>query len=237
MRYAICGGGCYGTFYLRQLALARERGALVVDEIMVVDRDPDCAAADHVDAIDGARVEVADWGEWLGGADRDRFDDDDQWVPAPIAPHVLWHRLGHVLHDALGAEPTPAPWTADVPDLPFADTIRDGTLVLSHAPGVCPTHCIEPRRCPLTGGDRDWEMRDTVRALIREAGAADDVAVHVCQHHAWGVGTIRFGAIFDEHDRLVAAARAGAERLAVATVSSCHGILDLWTTPTLRAPR
>lgn len=230
MRYAICGGGCYGTFYLRQLDRARSRGGLQVDEIIVVDRDADCAAAAMIDTIDGARLEVADWSGWLADADRDRFDDDDQWVPAPIAPHVLFERLGHRLHRALGDAPAAAPWTGTVPDLPFADTIRDGTLVLSHAPGVCPTHCIEPRRCPLTGGDRDWEMRDTVRALIRNADAADDVAVHLCTHHAFGVGTIRFGDVFDEHDRLVAAARAGASRLAVATVSACHGILDLWHT-------
>jgi hypothetical protein len=38
----VCGGGCYGGYYLRQLARARQAGALVVDRIIVVDRDAQC---------------------------------------------------------------------------------------------------------------------------------------------------------------------------------------------------
>lgn len=66
----ICGGGCYGGYYVRQLARARAAGALHVERIIMVDRDPSCAAAalasaiqrDDVDAISrhGWRMRRAD---------------------------------------------------------------------------------------------------------------------------------------------------------------------------------
>ncbi len=37
MRFFVMGGGCYGTFYARQLLRARAAGALPVDEVAVVD--------------------------------------------------------------------------------------------------------------------------------------------------------------------------------------------------------
>ena len=36
------GGGCYGTFYARQLARAKARGVLSYERVLVVDRDPAC---------------------------------------------------------------------------------------------------------------------------------------------------------------------------------------------------
>ena len=47
----VCGGGCYGGYYVRQLARARAAGALTVDRVAVVDRDPACRAALLIDAI------------------------------------------------------------------------------------------------------------------------------------------------------------------------------------------
>jgi len=41
---AIIGGGCYGTFYARQLDTARERGKLELRSVLIVDRDPGCRA-------------------------------------------------------------------------------------------------------------------------------------------------------------------------------------------------
>lgn len=60
----VCGGGCYGGYYVRQLARARAAGALQVDRILVVDRDADCAVAQLVHAIevdDQAGMLAAGW--------------------------------------------------------------------------------------------------------------------------------------------------------------------------------
>ena len=41
----IVGGGCYGSYYLRQLTRACDAGAIVYDRLLVVDRDPECRVA------------------------------------------------------------------------------------------------------------------------------------------------------------------------------------------------
>ena len=47
----VCGGGCYGGYYVRQLARARAAGTLRVNRVVVVDRDPDCRVARLANAI------------------------------------------------------------------------------------------------------------------------------------------------------------------------------------------
>ena len=47
----VCGGGCYGGYYVRQLARARAAGALQFERIIVVDRDPECRVALLIDTI------------------------------------------------------------------------------------------------------------------------------------------------------------------------------------------
>src|SRR5678810_1069095 len=47
-RVVIVGGGCYGSYYVRQLLRAIEAGAVEARELLVVDKDPQCAVArDH----------------------------------------------------------------------------------------------------------------------------------------------------------------------------------------------
>ena len=41
----IVGGGCYGSYYVTQLARARTAGALTYDRVLVVDHDPACKVA------------------------------------------------------------------------------------------------------------------------------------------------------------------------------------------------
>jgi hypothetical protein len=236
MRFFIAGGGCYGSFYVRQLDRARALGKLVVDEIVVVDRNPECAVAASLPQIEGAQLVVLDWldfGRWLWERRADLRDA--MWVPTPLGPHILYHWVKRGLEDETGHTFTPLPFTGALPVLPYAQTTPTGTLVLSHAPGLCPVHCIEPKTCPLTEDLRDWEMKDTVRRLIeagRKQHGIEDVAVFVCQHHAHGVGTIPLRQIYAEWERLreLVQSRPRA-RLAVATVSSCHGILDAFESP------
>lgn len=62
-RIVVCGGGCYGGYYVRQLARARAAGALQCSEIIVVDRDPACRAAQLAQAIrDGDAAGMAEHG-------------------------------------------------------------------------------------------------------------------------------------------------------------------------------
>jgi hypothetical protein len=60
----VCGGGCYGGYYVRQLARARAAGATAFDRILVVDRDPGCDVARLVTSIardDTAGIEAHGW--------------------------------------------------------------------------------------------------------------------------------------------------------------------------------
>ena len=70
-RIVVCGGGCYGGYYVRQLARARAAGALQCTEIIVVDRDPACRAAQLVQAIsDGDTIGMAEHGWRMQRAER-----------------------------------------------------------------------------------------------------------------------------------------------------------------------
>ena len=221
MRFFICGGGCYGSFYLRQLDRARTRGVLELSEIVVVDRDASCQASERVADIDGARLHVSDWIEfgtevW---SNEERWKDDC-WVPAPIAPHIAYEWIAARL--ALAGRPTSRGRVA-VPaiDIPFAAGLESGSLALSHAPGLCPTNCIEPQKCPLTRADRDWEMLETVEDLSEEP-----VATFQCRHLSFGVGVIPMKEIYDGARKVDTAFAAGHRRVGIATVSSCHGLID-----------
>lgn len=226
MRYFIAGGGCYGSYYVRQLDRARARGLLKVDEIIVVDRNPHCAVAPSLSEVAGARLEVADWLDFGEELYRNRnLWGDDMWVPTPLGPHIIFHWIKEKAKAVAFAGP--------LPQLPYAQVISSGSLVLSHAPGLCPVNCVEPILCPLTKSQRDWEMADTVRehiAATRGATGIEAVGLFVCQHHAHGVGTIPLQQLFSEWERLKRCFHSGA-RIAVATVSSCHGIVDAFELP------
>ncbi len=235
MRYFIAGGGCYGSFYVRQLDRARGLGKLVVDEIVVVDKSPSCAVAASLPTIQGARLVVADWLDVGRSLWEERATlHDDMWVPTPLGPHILFHWVTQGLATELGVTIRALPIQGRLPVLPYAQRTRANSLVVSHAPGLCPVNCIEPNTCPLTRDHRDWEMRDTVSRFVEKEKAQhgiEDVAIFVCQHHAHGVGTIPLGRIFEEWRRLLEHAKTrGNARLAVATVSSCHGIMDAFET-------
>lgn len=239
MRYFIAGGGCYGSYYVRQLDRARERKKLDVTEIVVVDKDSQCAVAKTLPQVEGARLEVCDWidfGEvlWKNRA----LWRNDMWVPTPLGPHIIYHWIKKQWEKESGQAFQPVAYTGPMPQLPYAQTLATGSLVLSHAPGICPVNCVEPKICPLTKDDRDWEMKDTVRKLVAEKADAhgiEAVGVFVCQHHAHGVGTIPLKDLFAEWEAIHTRLKQGnVSRIGVATVSSCHGILDTLELPQKR---
>lgn len=216
--FVIIGGGCYGTYYVRQLLAARDRGKIEWGRILVLDRDIDCPVARL--GLEDVEVVQTRWEAWNPEPFRALLKHA-QLVPAPIAPHVLKHWIENRLSGSWIVKD--ARWDRPVPQLPYAAVLDRGTLVLSHAPGMCPTNCIEPRKCPLTRNARDWEMSQTVKSL----GAADLTQVFVCAHFAYGVGTIPFRDIFEAFDRFDVVDTA--QTIAIATVSGCHGLIDLVT--------
>jgi hypothetical protein len=77
----VCGGGCYGGYYVRQLARARLAGAIRFKRLVVVDHNPDCAVAQLISAIGmvddteiarhGWRLHSRDRGATVGLAESD----------------------------------------------------------------------------------------------------------------------------------------------------------------------
>ena len=191
-------------------------------EIVVVDRDPGCQAAALVREVDGASLVTSDWTAFGRTVWSNESDwSEDLWVPAPIAPHIAVEWLTLRLRDA-NWDVTRSRGTVPEVDMPFAMVLESGSVALSHAPGVCPSSCIEPRKCPLTGGDRDWEMSETVNA-----GVGGEVLMHRCRHLTFGVGVIPLAEFYRGAAQALGAAEFGVRSFAVATVSSCHGLVDV----------
>lgn len=226
----VIGGGCYGTFYAGQLAKAKERGKIAYRRMLIVDRDAGCRAARELAPTPDRALVVGDWDgffdDWLP-----RAAPDDQLVPPPFTPHLMFAWL---VRRARARWPARAVTVAPLPiapGTPYDRTAPDATRYVSFAAWVCPTHCIEPATCPATGEPRSWDMGESVRALVarlRAAGhAVHGPALFECQHYAFGVGTFAAQAVL-AGDALVTAAGAGAAAdVLVGTISRCHGALNL----------
>ena len=201
---------------MRQLLRAVAAGRLETRRIVVLDRDPACAARRYA----GGLVEIAttDWGEWL---DRELLElpDDAQLVPYHWAPHLLLDWLaGEVRRAGAGAERAPA-----LPHFgqPFQKDTRAGDRALSYATWPCPPSCIEPALCPHTRGPKDWSLaRDLETAPAGFAAALVFRSLHL----VYGVAAIPVAEIRAARTRVLAGL--DQERLyAVGTASHCHGLV------------
>jgi hypothetical protein len=230
----VVGGGCYGSYYVRQLRRARDAGAIRWERLVVVDRDGGCAVSSDAD---GVTLVVRDWtlffNEYLAaaaarGADAVRAD---AIVPSPLMPHLMSHWLvsrARARWPGRGIRIAPLDGALDVP---WQRTGDDGTHYVSFATWECPINCVEPRTCPHTRGPRAWSLPPTVRAFVETARLhgrrIDGPAVFHCAHRAFGVGMFDVSAVV-EADRLVEAAADGrAAEVLVGTVSHCHGALSV----------
>jgi len=228
----VVGGGCYGTFYASQLAKAKARGKTNYRTVIVVDQNPDCQARRELGEARDREFVVSDWTAFF-----DQFltvSHDDQIVPSPHMPHLMFEWVlrrarARWPNRAVSVEPVPG----DLPT-PYDRPGVDQTRYVSWADWICPTHCIEPARCPAIGAPRTWEMGDTVRALadrLRAAGRpVSGPALFVCKHQVFGVGMFSADAV-RAGDGLVEAAgsTSAAAEILVGTISSCHGALNLLT--------
>jgi hypothetical protein len=228
----VVGGGCYGGYYVRQLARAREAGALSWERVVVVDSDPDCAVqrSGELAQLPGGELEVSDWREFFA-----RYltmpGDGDAVVPSPLMPHLMYEWL---LERARARWPTRTVATKSLeqaPSVPWERGTPDGTHYVSFAEWMCPINCVEPPLCPHIRGPRTWSMPRAMRAYVaaeRERGRplVGPVIFH-CSHRAYGVG------MFDVADVVAAdalvrdAGELGPADVLVGTVSHCHGALNL----------
>jgi hypothetical protein len=239
----IVGGGCYGSYYVRQLGRAARAGAVIWDRVLVVDRDASCRAATESASLVGElptgltapEVVVAEWSaffrDYLGGAaSTPRAAEQDAIVPSPLMPHLMAQWL---------LERARARWPRRVvemrplehePKVPWQRASPGGTHYVSFAEWICPVNCIEPRTCPEIRAPRTWSLPPTIRAYVEEEQQAGarlvGPAIFHCTHRAYGVG------MFDTSDVLVAddlvrdAGSTEAVDVLVATLSHCHGALD-----------
>jgi hypothetical protein len=215
-RFIVVSGGEAGAFYARQLLRAAAAGRLSTDGIVVVDRDPSCAAARIGDPR--VRVDVSTWDAWLD-AHLASADPADHLVPYHWAPHIL---LGW-LERALAAQGAAVARGGALParGFPMERDTSGGDRALSYATWVCPASCIEPVLCPHTRGPKDWSLAGD----LEQATPGLEPVVFRCLHLVWGVGTIPVAAIQAARRRLLE--RAGGGRYLVATSSHCHALASV----------
>ena len=228
---AIMGGGCYGSFYLGQLELARAKGAVEYHRLLVVDHDPHSRAARL--AADAQReLVVSDWHHFL---DRWLVRDvpvagapPSMIVPTPLMPHLLadWleRRARERWPDRVVERVAPT-----VPmGTPYDRLHLDGVRYVSFADWLCPMHCVEPATCPAIRAPRTWEMGDAVQSwsdgLGRGHPTATSPALFTCRHTVYGVGMYPAHLAYQGLGSLasVADAPAGGD-LVIGSISACHG--------------
>ncbi|MBA2684365.1 MAG: hypothetical protein H0U66_07745 [Gemmatimonadaceae bacterium] len=237
----IVGGGCYGSYYLRQLGRAARAGALTAERIVVVDRDASCRVSSEFDHDEPFTVElsIAEWtpffDDYLGAAAARApgagASAPDAIVPSPLMPHLMYEWLARRARErwparAVESRPLEAP-----SGIPWQRRGEDGTQYVSFAEWICPVNCIEPALCPATRGERSWSMPPAVLAATEEArrsgrNLAGPVIFH-CQHRAYGVGMFDTSAVVAGDVLVQRAAEAGAVEVLVGTVSHCHGALSV----------
>lgn len=227
-RIVIVGGGCYGSYYVRQLLRARDAGAIAWTALDVVDRNAACAAGGLSQDVNLVTAEWSAFFErYLGqGADTPASVERDGIVPSPLMPHLMYQWL--VARTAQRfPECSVESRALDVaPDVPWHRAGGDGTSYVSFATWTCPINCIEPARCPHTRDVRDWTMPAAARAYVERAGQrgyalAGPIIFH-CTHRAYGVGMFDTSAVVAA-DAFVARVGAGAPGILIGTMSHCHG--------------
>lgn len=234
----VVGGGCYGSWYVRQLQRAARAGAVRIDELVVVDHDPACRVAlepDPADSVLRPRLVTMEWepffADYLGRAASSPADAaHDTIVPSPLMPHLLYDWVaarmrarwpGRDIRTVPVAAPLPVPWQRDG---------TDGTRYASFATWMCPINCIEPARCPHTRGARDWSMpvaleRHVAGSRVADTGGAGLEGPYVfhCTHRAYGVGMIDVATVLAAEAELARRAAATPVEAIIGTVSHCHG--------------
>lgn len=232
----VVGGGCYGSYYLRQLLRAREARALSWDWLTIVDRDPDCAVTGGRDVrADRVSLELVEWTQFFDAYLADAAADaelsgNDAIVPSPLMPHLMYDWLL-----ARAKERWPARTVAtrhfDLPrEFPWSREAEDGTRYVSFADWTCPVNCVEPRTCPHTKGERSWSIPEALRSAMRAGSPPENAlkgpVIFHCTHRAYGVGMLDTAEVVAADRFIASECRTGGDVL-IGTVSHCHGALNV----------
>lgn len=231
----VVGGGCYGTYYVRQLLRARDAAALSFDRVVVVDRDAQCQVASAPRQDPDVVLVQREWepffDEYLGAASRDNALSVDAIVPSPLMPHLMFDWLVRRARARWPRRLVERRALRRAPHIPWQRAVPSGTHVVSFAEWVCPVNCVEPAMCPVVNGPRTWSMPAAVRAYVQaeersETPLAGPVIFH-CEHRAYGVGMFQTQAVLDGDTFVARTAANDAADVLVGTVSHCHGALDV----------
>ena len=228
----VIGGGCYGSYYVRQLHRAERAGALAWNEVLVVDRDPACPVS-HLAARErppALRLVTAEWGAFLQQyLPTASATANDAIVPSPLMPHLLAQWIVTRATDRWPQRRVQVQPISSVAGVPWQQDGADATRYVSFAEWMCPINCIEPEKCPHTRGPRDWSMPVTLArhgAHERSHGRrVDGPHVFRCLHRSHGVGMIDVSEVLAADGAM--AAHSGVEdfEFLVGTASHCHGAL------------
>jgi hypothetical protein len=233
----VVGGGCYGGYYLRQLGRAARAGALVWEQLIVVDRDATCAVAraDPQEELPRFILEIATWEDFFtryldaAASEPDRHASDAV-VPSPLMPHLMAGWLLDRARERWPQREVHAAPLESAPAVPWQRAGEDGTHYVSFAEWMCPINCIEPVRCPHTRGERTWSLPPALANYAdseRAAGRAlDGPFVFHCAHRAFGVGMLDVADVLAADRAIAARGARGAAAFLVGTASHCHGALQ-----------
>lgn len=234
----VVGGGCYGSYYVRQLHRARTAGAIHWERLLVVDRDPACAVAQGTHEVELICLEwELFFGRYLGAAAVSPVGGTSAdgaphaVVPSPLMPHLMARWLVARARARWPQRPMRLAPLDGALDVPWQRPGDDGTHYASFATWECPINCIEPARCPHTRGARAWSLPPTVTAFVETARLQgrriDGPALFHCVHRAYGVGMFEVGEVLMADQVVATAAEARAAEILIGTVSHCHGALTL----------
>jgi len=223
--FIILGGGCFGSFYVRQLLRGAQR--LGIGSLHVIDHDPRCKA--RVEFGDHPRIvyHVQDWREFLvpyfdACLEKASLGEvvADHYIPPTFAPHVLMELFCERAKKEFPQVSIEKKKFETQLGTPVDMLLPAGTRAMSFATWTCPASCIEPPMCPHTRGPKDWDMK---RHLMDKLG---NVRIFQCRHFAMGVGTIPMREILEEYLRFRdTIGQPGYYDVSMASVSSCHGLI------------
>jgi hypothetical protein len=237
----VVGGGCYGSYYVRQLRRASAAGAATWRRILVVDRDANCALVLSGNAIagvashDGVEVVVEDWRAFFRGyldnAAKDRVGSSaDAIVPSPLMPHLMFEWILERARERWPERDVEAQPLQSPPDTPWQRATAGGPHYVSFAEWTCPINCIEPATCPHTREERTWSLPRTAQSYVESEQhhgrpLAGPVIFH-CTHRTYGVGMFDTREVLDGDDLVRSLGERGAAEVLVGTMSHCHGAFE-----------
>lgn len=235
-RIVVIGGGCYGSWYTQQLVRARSSGALTVNEIVVVDRNPACQVIQSRNAGSfrdvPLKVVTSTWADYLTtwlSADAQALQGH-ALVPSPLMPHLLLDWLVARASQRWPSRTTSVEPLKHAPRIPWERAAPDARHYVSFAEWLCPVNCVEPALCPSTGGPRSWSMPPALRAYVAAQPVGDRLdgpVIFHCLHRTHGVGMIDAAPVAEADAQIAQWGTDSSINVLVGTVSHCHGALGV----------